>query len=115
MAETKPRLQPLRVPSGWKIDVNALYELDPSPETLDWFYGSILFSAIHRHLGHELYVRWEPEGDPSGSFLLQRYLLKFEKKSDAVLEGYVVDEQRIPGRQELAERLEAYMLMSKWT
>lgn len=110
----KPELQPLRVPGGWRVDVNALQELDPSPETIDWFYGSILFSAIHRHLGLELHVHWEAEGDPSGSYVLQRYRLQFEKNADRAIAGYLVDEQRIADRRRLVERMENYMKLSEW-
>ncbi|GGO04339.1 hypothetical protein [Saccharibacillus kuerlensis] len=115
MAEIKPKLQSLRIPAGWKVDVNTLYELEPSLQTIDWFSGSILFSAVQRKLGYEVYVRWEPQSDPAGVFFLQRYLLKYEEQGDSVLEGYFVDEQRIGDRQRLVERLEAYMLMSEWT
>ncbi len=115
MAEAKPRLQPLRIPGGWKTDVNMLYELEPSPDTMDRFYGPILFSATHRNLGHEIYVRWEPEGDPLGRFLLQRYLLKFDEKGSSVLEGYLVDSVYFRERLQLVDRLEMYMELSKWT
>ncbi|MDO3409619.1 hypothetical protein QWJ34_07570 [Saccharibacillus sp. CPCC 101409] len=114
MADAKPMLQPLRVASGWKLEVNGLYELDPSPETLDWFYGSILFSAVHRQLGYELYVRWEPEGDPAGCFLLHRYFIKFGPAGGEVLEAYLIDEQRIKSRKRLVERLEEHMLQTTW-
>ncbi|OWA37127.1 hypothetical protein B9G55_03385 [Saccharibacillus sp. O16] len=88
--------------------------MDPSPETIDWFYGAILFSAIHRQLGFELHVHWEAEGDPAGSYVLQRYMLQFEKNGERAIAGYLVDEQRIAERSRLVERMESYMRLSKW-
>ncbi|MFD8597812.1 hypothetical protein ACFV1L_22685 [Kitasatospora sp. NPDC059646] len=62
------RLQPLRVAPSWVIDMNSLYGVDPSPETMEWFYGSVLVSGHCRHDGLCFDVRWEPEGDPDGCF-----------------------------------------------
>lgn len=59
MAETEPGLQPLRIPGGWKVDMNALYELEPAPENIDWFYGSILFSAICSSLRKKATAFWK--------------------------------------------------------
>ncbi|WP_051507254.1 hypothetical protein [Saccharibacillus sacchari] len=115
MEKDRVALQPLRIPSGWRVEVNELREIDPSPETMDWFYGSILLSVLHRHLGYELYVRWEPEGDPSGCYVLQRYRLKFEKKGNGVLEAHFVDEQQFEERRLLVEQLEAYMDLKTWS
>ncbi|WP_344325890.1 hypothetical protein [Kitasatospora putterlickiae] len=68
MSETWRRLQPLRVAPGWRIDMNSLYAVDPSPETMEWFYGSVLVSGHLAHDGLCFDVRWEPEGDPEGCY-----------------------------------------------
>lgn len=115
MAEAKPTLQPLRIPAGWTIDVNELYEPDFSAEPVNGGYGSILFNALHRERGHELYVRRGPQGDPAGSVLLQRYLLKFEPQGSGVLAGYLVDELRLREGAPLIERLETHMRLPSWT
>ncbi|MFE3946582.1 hypothetical protein ACFXPV_32725 [Streptomyces sp. NPDC059118] len=40
--------------------------MDPSADTIDWFYGSVLVSG-HDHYSRLCFdVRWEPEGDPEG-------------------------------------------------
>src|SRR5437879_3319612 len=48
--------QPLRVPTGWRIDWNTLFELDPTEENVrgGFFGGSSLFSATHE--GNRLWV-----------------------------------------------------------
>ncbi|MFB6887993.1 hypothetical protein ACFCX4_01585 [Kitasatospora sp. NPDC056327] len=68
MSETWRRLQPLRMAPGWSIDMNSLYAVDPSPETVEWFYGSVLVSGHLSHDGLCFDVRWEPEGDPGGRY-----------------------------------------------
>jgi hypothetical protein len=70
VTETWRRLQPLRVASGWMIDMNSLYAVDPSVETADWLHGSVLISG---HLGRSglcFDVRFEPEGDPEGCYVV---------------------------------------------
>ena len=62
------RLQPLRIPAGWLIELNALYELDPSEETADDF--GVLFSARNEYRRFWIGVEWLPELDPSGCFHL---------------------------------------------
>ncbi|MEV7548704.1 hypothetical protein AB0N89_03670 [Amycolatopsis sp. NPDC089917] len=61
-------LQPLRVAAGWRIDISGLYAVDPSPETMEWFYGSVLISGNDGHSRLTFDARWEPEGDPEGCY-----------------------------------------------
>ncbi|MBA4189498.1 MAG: hypothetical protein C0467_16035 [Planctomycetaceae bacterium] len=65
-------LQPLRVPAGWRVTWNTLFELDPTPENVGrgYFGESSLFSAVHEHLRLWLDVEWRPEDDPSGEYRL---------------------------------------------
>jgi hypothetical protein len=44
----KYELQPLRVPSGWTITINNLYEVDLTPETADWFSSSVLLGGARQ-------------------------------------------------------------------
>ncbi|GGQ65105.1 hypothetical protein [Kitasatospora griseola] len=68
MADTWRQLQPLRVAPAWVIDMNSLYAVDPSPDTMEWFYGSVLISGHLVHNGLCFDARWEPEGDPDGCY-----------------------------------------------
>lgn len=66
-------LQPLRVPAGWRVTWNTLFELDPTADNVrrGYFGGSSLFSAVHDHLRLSLDVEWRPEDDPSGEYRLK--------------------------------------------
>lgn len=65
--------QPLRVPTGWRIDWNTLFELDPTEKNVrrGFFGGSSLFSATHEALRLWVDVEWRPEDDPTGEYCLR--------------------------------------------
>jgi len=65
------RLQPLRVPAGWRIDWNALYPLEPTPENAAHFGGSTHFSATHESRRFWIDIAWRPEFDPAGEYHLR--------------------------------------------
>jgi hypothetical protein len=60
--------QPLRIPSGWCIEWNALYA-SHSIEAGD-FGGSTVFSATNRGMRFNVDVAFRPEFDPNGHFEL---------------------------------------------
>jgi hypothetical protein len=70
MTDTWKKLQPLRVANGWTISLNNFYDVQPTPETMTWFYASSLLR------GHSLEARlafecvYEAEGDPEGEFIV---------------------------------------------
>lgn len=66
-------LQPLRIPAGWHIDWNTLFDLDPTEENVrhGYFGGSSLFFAIHAHRRFQIDLEWRPEDDPAGSYQLR--------------------------------------------
>ena len=53
--------QPLRVPPGWRIDWNTLFELGPTEENVrgGFFGGSVLFEAN----------QWQRRADPDSARL----------------------------------------------
>lgn len=61
-------LQPLRIPAGWKIDWNALYETS-RVEDGD-FGGSSVFLAVNEGRRCCIDVEFRPEFDPAGHFTL---------------------------------------------
>lgn len=63
-------LQPLRIPPGWRIDINNLYELEPTEENIDWFGGSSQFSAVNEQRRFWIDIEWRPEFDPKGEFCM---------------------------------------------
>lgn len=65
-------LQTLRIPAGWRISWNTLFELDPTDENVrrGFFGGSSLFNAVHEGLRLRLDLAWQPEDDPAGEYRL---------------------------------------------
>ena len=59
-------LQPLRVPVGWRIEWNTLYEEDPTePANAQGYYhgGANLFLANHPARGRAVDVEWRADDD----------------------------------------------------
>jgi hypothetical protein len=68
-------LQPLRVPVGWRIEWNTLYEEDPTePANAQGYYhgGANLFLANHPARGRAIDVEWRTDDQPT----VGRYLLR---------------------------------------
>ena len=65
-------LQPLRVPSGWRVSWNTLFEVDPSEDNVrrGFFGGSSLFAAVNEGLRLTLDLMWRPEDDAAGEYQL---------------------------------------------
>jgi hypothetical protein len=66
------KLQPLRIPTGWHIVWNTLFEVDPSggKDRQDNTGGSSLFSVISEERRSYIEVAWRPEFDPNGCYRL---------------------------------------------
>jgi len=61
-------LQPLRVPSGWKIEFNSLFEIDPVPDLIppdhhSWFFKEDLLQMKNEDRNRLLDVGWFPDGN----------------------------------------------------
>lgn len=68
-----PKLQPLRLGSGWKVTWNSFYELDPptDPDAVEWIFFSqdkLLLSNQRQRVLIDL--NWSPELKPRGRFYL---------------------------------------------
>jgi hypothetical protein len=103
--------QPLRVPSGWLINWNALLELDPTEENVraGYFGGSSLFSATHEHTRLGVDVEWRPQDDPHGQFKLRVQYAPLERTEKGRRRGVpqVIYEFNTRLRAELVRELEA--------
>lgn len=62
------KLEPLRVPAGWLIQWNTLYELDSLDDPHGGLGGSSLFSAVNEQRRFWIDVEWRPEFDPAGAY-----------------------------------------------
>ena len=73
--------QPLRIPPGWRIDWNTLFEVDPSEESAraGFFGGSSLFAASNEDLRLCIDLEWRPEDDPAGEYLLSVMYVPWER------------------------------------
>jgi hypothetical protein len=69
------RLQPLRIPAGWRLDANVFYAIDPAEESvrLGYFGGSSLFMATLEAWRLIVDLEWRPEDDPAGEYQLTVY------------------------------------------
>jgi hypothetical protein len=63
------RLRPLRVPTGWLIGLNSLYEDDPADEGVA--PGPMIFHAVNEGRRFLIDVEWLPELDPNGEYRLR--------------------------------------------
>ena len=60
-------LQPLRIPNGWRIDWNTLFEEDPTePANANGYYfgGTNLFLATHTARRRAIDIEWRTEEGP---------------------------------------------------
>jgi hypothetical protein len=111
----------LRVPAGWRIDWNTLFELDPTEENVrrGYFGGSSLFSATHEHRRFWIDVEWRPEDDPAGCYRMRIEYAPWERterirrRKDIELhfrDAEVVHQFQTPSRAELVQELETWLL-----
>ncbi|MEG3620352.1 hypothetical protein V5T82_17965 [Magnetovibrio sp. PR-2] len=80
-----PKLQPLRIPEGWEVEINQLYALDPTKDEVErpvgCFSGSCLLKLSLKSKGAQrkalygLDVDWHPEGEwDTGGYRVVAYI-----------------------------------------
>ncbi|MGW3498015.1 hypothetical protein [Streptomyces sp. NPDC001020] len=112
VGEAWRKIQPLRVPAGWTMGWNGLYEVDPGPDTIDWLYGSVLISADHAGTGLSFDTRWEPEGDPQGYYVVD-FLCLDRRRDGGVGAGVLLGTWTTRSRPALVAALEEFMFTRK--
>lgn len=101
------RLQPLRIPTGWVVSYNQLYELDPDPIAVDRelaisFFGEDILQFTRPACNRLVDVGWYPHGNlTEGAFGLVVYEGDFR--------GRLLHEYRTRSRIELVAELERVM------
>ncbi|MFJ3377467.1 hypothetical protein ACIPLA_21495 [Pseudomonas sp. NPDC086112] len=104
-------LQPIRVPSGWTITINNLFEVDLKPETAHWFSSSVLLGGARKGTGYCFDSRVEPEGDPDGEFVVEFLTIKYDKKGDPIGDSVqTIEIFKTKSKQEYISKIETYML-----
>lgn len=89
-------LQPLRMPTGWRIDWNTLFEEDPTePANAAGYYHHVtdLFFATHASRRRAIDIEWRTEEEQP---TVGRYLLRVHRMVEA-------DESKLPRRSEANE------------
>lgn len=107
----KYALQALRVPSGWTITINNLFEVELTPETTGWFSSSVLLAGVRRSTGRCFDARVEPEGDPDGEFVVDFLTVKYDKAGKVIKNSEVfLGDFRTRSKAAFIEKVESYML-----
>ncbi len=80
----EPKLQPLRIVSGWNVEWNLFYEVDPSEKTMHYLDSSSLLHLNNSNFTKAINLEWRPENDVNGHFILRVLNLTKEvnKKGD---------------------------------
>jgi len=105
------KLQPIRVPSGWTITINNLYEVELTPETCGWFSNSVLIGGVRQSTGHCFDTRVEPEGDPDGEFVIDMLTIEYDRRGEPIKNSEkFLGEFRTKSKIEFIERVEDFMI-----
>ncbi|SHO59311.1 hypothetical protein [Vibrio quintilis] len=106
-------IQRLRIPSGWSININNFYEVDPVEEFIEYYYGSVLIGGSNKIMGLSFDSRYEPEGTPNGYFILVMQKNEYDKngKIKAVT---VLDIKKTKEREDFIKSLEYFMRTGKY-
>lgn len=65
------KLQPLRIISGWHVEWNLFYEVDPAENTMTYFDSSSLLHLNNEHAKRAINLDWSPESDINGYYNLR--------------------------------------------
>ncbi|KAB8041546.1 hypothetical protein [Janthinobacterium aquaticum] len=104
-------LQPLRVPAGWQITVNTLFEVDPGPDTMQWFSSALLLWGHCSASGYCFNSHFEPEDDPQGQFVLELARVELDRNGKAVkVSDTLLEERRTRSRAQFVAWVEQFML-----
>lgn len=104
-------LQPLRVPGGWSITVNTLFEVEPGPDSMQWFSSALLLWGHCRGTGYCFNSHFEPEDDPDGQFVLEMAKVAYDRHGNAVKDSVVfLAAFRTRSKAQFVARVEQFML-----
>jgi hypothetical protein len=110
-SKLKYKLQPIRVPSGWTITINNLFEAELTKDTTEWFSSSVLLGGVRRSTGHCFDARVEPEGDPEGQFVIDFLTIQYDSKGKPVKNSEVfLGDFKTKNKTEVIDKIESYTL-----
>jgi hypothetical protein len=103
------KLQSLRIPSGWVVDINSFYEIEPSEDTINWLFGSPLLSCTNIHTGFSFEVNFKPEGEPEGEYIVQFYKYEVKNKKIDYKRGSLIDSKKTRNQSFVVDLVEEFM------
>ena len=114
------RLQPLRVPTGWQIVWNTLFEEDPTTSTIAsgyYFGGTDLFLATHSAWRRAIDIEWRTDTEqPSiGRYLMRVHsMVEDESFGHGRSSGLAVNCDSLIHEFETVSRLELVTDLEAW-
>ena len=109
------KLQPLRITSGWLIEWNLFYEVDPSDETMQYLDPSSLLHIENHQLMRVINLDFKPENDANVFFYLRvlNLIKTTNKKGNINYEGDWEEpyfELKTKNRLEIVKKIEQLVL-----
>ena len=108
-------LQPLRITSGWLIEWNLFYEVDPSDVTMQYLDASSLLHIENHQLMRAINLDFKQENDANGFFHLRvlNLIKTTNKKGNINYEGDWEEpyfELKTKNRLEIVKKIEQLVL-----
>lgn len=106
------KLQPLRIPSGWSISINNLYEIELTNESLEeWYSSSVLIGGGRQGTGFCFDARFEGDRIENGEFIVEFLKIKYDKYNLPIRGSAIhLSVYRTKSRSEFIEKIESYMM-----
>ena len=79
----QPPLQPLRIPTGWKVEWNTFFEVEPkfkSYDQISWNFGEDMLLVENKRVGIVIELGWYPGHRWPGEFKLVALRLERVRK-----------------------------------
>lgn len=107
-------LQPLRIPSGWIMEGNSFYEIDPCFETYNdasWNFSEDMLVLINKQAKVVVDLGWYPEFKANGAYRL--LAVKFFSNKDKMCSSWdhPLKEIRTRSRQEVVAAIEEWLVL----
>lgn len=119
------KLQQLRIPAGWYIELNKFYHIDPDPSieiengpegfgVFELFFEVSLFTARHIARRKFLDLGWYPMWESDGQYILEAFSYQESENTESSSEESQLNKELIftfstRSREELVEVLEKIM------
>lgn len=112
--QLKFKLHPLRVPSGWSITINNLYEVEATNESIEqWYSSSVLIGGARVNTGYCFDAQFIGDTLEEGEFYVAFFKIKYDKFRRATDDPATnVSTYRTKSKLEFIEKIEDYMMQN---